>query len=73
MEFELLDLEGEIISLHENNVVYIKRNGEAIVPNTDHTLWFNKARETSTYIYEIKTINNIVYKVILEWINENDI
>lgn len=69
VEYEMLDSEGDMISLHEDNVIYVKRDGATLQPNTDHTLWFNKARETGVYIYEVQTNDGTIYEAMLQWIN----
>lgn len=68
VEFEMLDVDGERISLAEDNVEYIRSNGRALIPNTDETLWFNKDKESGRYEYVVKTKAGVVYQAILEWV-----
>lgn len=68
IEFEMLDENGERISLAEDNVEYIRSNGRKLTPNTDHTLWFNKDKESGRYVYVVKTKDGIIYQAVLEWI-----
>lgn len=68
VEFEMLDVNGERISLAEDNVEYIRSNGRALIPNTDETLWFTKDKESGRYEYVVKTKAGVVYQAILEWV-----
>lgn len=67
IEFEMLDSEGARISLAINNVIYIKKDGIDLEPNTDETLWFNETNPNGTYTFEVKTIDGTVYIAVLDW------
>lgn len=67
VEFELLDTGGERISLAKGKVVYIKKNGVNLTPNTDETLWFSVENPTGSYTFEVKTIDETVYVAVLNW------
>lgn len=63
----MLDSEGERISLAASNVIYIKKDGVDLVPNTDSTLWVNETSANGEYTFEVKTIDGNVYIAILNW------
>lgn len=62
-----MDGEGARISLASGNVVYIKKNGKELTPNTDETLWFSVENPTGKYTFEIKTVDGNLYKPVLDW------
>lgn len=73
-EYELLDNEGNRISLAEGNVEYIKvKDGEEwkeLIANTDQTLWFNVETEKGKSEYKIETKEGEVYTATLDWLDE---
>lgn len=67
-EFELLDGEGERISLAAGAVEYIKKNGVDLTPDDQETLWFSDENEAGEYTIEVKTTAGIVYTAVLDWV-----
>jgi hypothetical protein len=60
------------VSLKEGEVKLIASKGSegkwvALEPNTDETLWFNKAHETGDYEFIVVTNANTIYKATLAW------
>ena len=71
VEYKLLDDEYQV-SLKEGEVKLIaSKDSEgkwvALEPNTDETLWFNKAHETGNYEFIVVTNANTIYKATLAW------
>jgi hypothetical protein len=71
VEYKLMDGENQV-SLKIGDVKLIaSKEGEKWVelePNTDETLWFNKAHETGSYDFFIVTSDGTMYKVTLDWV-----
>ncbi|RKL63767.1 PEGA domain-containing protein [Thermoanaerobacteraceae bacterium SP2] len=71
VEYKLMDGENQV-SLKEGEVKLIaSKDSEgkwvALEPNTDETLWFNKAHETGNYEFIVVTNANTIYKATLAW------
>lgn len=69
VEYEMLDSDGSRVSLAEDNVNYIKQDGQDLEPNTDETLWFNKSKPTGSYVFEVETKDGVIYQATLNWTN----
>ncbi|MEK3718863.1 hypothetical protein [Paenibacillus sp. FSL R7-0333] len=67
-EFELLDGEGERISLAAGAVVYIKKNGVNLTPDDQETLWFSDENDAGEYTFEVETTAGTVYNAVLDWV-----
>jgi ABC-type transporter Mla MlaB component len=71
VEYKLMDGENKV-SLKIGDVKLIaSKEGEKWVelePNTDETLWFNKAHETGSYDFFIVTSDGTMYKATLDWV-----
>lgn len=55
------------ISLAIGNVVYIKKDGVNLEPNTDETLWFKETNPNGEYTFDVETIDGKTYIAILNW------
>ena len=65
-EFEML-IDGERISLHEDNVKRITSNGNSLTPNTDHTLWFNVLAAAGKREFVVVANDDVTYNATLNW------
>lgn len=72
VEYEMLDENGDRISLAIDDVNWIKQDGQELEPNTDETLWFNKSKPTGAYVFQVETKDEIVYEATLNWVNPNN-
>jgi hypothetical protein len=71
VEYQMMDGESQV-SLEIGNVKLIASKDAdgkwvALEPNTDSTLWFNKAHETGNYEFFVVTSKGAMYKAILDW------
>jgi len=71
VEYKLMDGENQV-SLKEDEVKLIANKDAdgkwvALEPNTDETLWFNKAKGTGDYEFFVATSEGAMYKAILNW------
>lgn len=67
-EFEMLDGEGERISLAVGSVEYIKKNGNDLTPDDQDTLWFSDDNPAGKYKFEVLTTGGKLYISTLDWI-----
>lgn len=70
VEYKLMD-GTKPVSLKVGEVKLVASKDEskwiALEPNTDSTLWFNKAHETGNYDFFLVTNEGTMYKATLEW------
>jgi hypothetical protein len=75
VEYKMMDGEGQV-SLKEGKVKLIASEKEgkwvALEPNTDATLWFNKAKATGNYDFFVVTSEGTMYKATLNWVNPDE-
>lgn len=67
-EFELLDGEGDRISLAAGSVIYIKKDGVNLPPDDQETLWFSVSNQAGEYDFEILTTSGKLYTATLDWV-----
>ncbi|MEK4512866.1 hypothetical protein [Paenibacillus sp. FSL K6-2524] len=67
VQYELLDVDDNVIPLDEDNLTYITRDGKELKPDADSTLWFNKSLPHGRYVFEIKTAVNVIHVAPLDW------
>lgn len=70
VEYKLMD--GDQVSLKIGEVKLIaSKDAEGkwveLDPNTDETLWFNKAKATGNYDFFVVTKDGVMYKATLDW------
>jgi len=76
VEYKLMDGRNPI-SLKEGEVKLIASKDAtgkwiALEPNTDGTLWFNKAKETGSYEFFVVSSGNVMYRATLNWKNPSE-
>lgn len=75
VEYKMMDGTAQV-SLKVDNVKLIASKDAdgkwvALEPNTDETLWFNKAKATGNYEFFVVTKDNGMYKATLDWQGED--
>ena len=72
VEYKLMYEEDQVsLKIGEVKLIASKNaNGKwvALEPNTDPTLWFNKAHETGNYDFFVVTSKGVMYKATLDWV-----
>ena len=71
VEYKLLDGEAKVsLKVGDVKLIAIKEGDKwvALEPNTDETLWFNKARETGSYEFFVVTSEGVMYRATLDWV-----